>query len=82
MTLCPFLDKLLYLKQVLNVDNQIEVPIEVKFTNQAVKTDELNGLFNFKRIAGVENAILITENILQSSKEYIQVPASLFLLLI
>lgn len=67
---------------ILNVDNQIEVPIEVKFTNQAIKADELNGLFSFKRITGVKNAILVTENTLQSSREYIQIPASLFLLLI
>jgi predicted AAA+ superfamily ATPase len=67
---------------ILNVDNRVEVPIEVKFTNEAVKSDELNGLFNFKRITGVKNAILITEDILQSSREYIQIPASLFLLLI
>jgi len=67
---------------ILRVDEQVEVPIEVKYTNKAVNTDELNGIFNFKRASGVTNAILVTENILQSSTEYVQIPASLFLLLI
>lgn len=63
-------------------DDLIEVPIEVKYTNKAINTDELNGRYNFKRKTGVKNAILITEDILQSGKEYVQIPASLFLLLV
>jgi predicted AAA+ superfamily ATPase len=75
-------DKKYEVDYILNIDNQIEVPIEVKYTSNPVSTDELNGLYNFKRATGAKNAILLTKDILRTSNEYIQIPVSIFLLMI
>lgn len=67
---------------ILAVDNQIVVPIEVKYTNKEINPDKLNGIYNFKRDTGVKNAVIVTEDVLEPGIEYIQIPASLFLLLV
>jgi uncharacterized protein len=60
----------------------IEVPIEVKYTNSDIKKEDINGIINFERVTGVKNAILITKETLRSHEDYVEIPASIFLLLI
>ncbi len=63
-------------------DGSNEVPIEVKYSNQNIKKEEINGLINFKKVTGVKNALVITKNELEVSEEYVKIPASIFLLFV
>ena len=57
-----------------------EVPIEVKFQNRITARD-LDGIINFKRQAGSGTSILLSKDKLSTEREYVAIPASLFLML-
>ena len=67
---------------ILNDKYDIEVPIEVKYTQNSISKDRLTGFFNFKKINNSKNGIVITKNDLNVDKDYVKIPASIFLLLI
>ena len=56
--------------------------MEVKYTNGDIKKGDINGLINFKKITGKDNAIIITKDRFRTKDEYVKIPASIFLLLI
>lgn len=60
----------------------LELPIEVKFKKNISKKDDLNGIYNFKKFTKTSNGFLITKDTFEVTKDYIMIPASLFLLLI
>lgn len=66
---------------IYNDGDQIEIPIEVKFQKKPTKRD-LDGVINFKKQAGVTEALLLTKDTLSVERECIMIPASMFLLLI
>ena len=67
---------------ILYDGNSTLVPIEVKYTNGDIKKEDVNGLINFKKITGKNNAIIITKDKFRIKEEYTEIPASIFLLLI
>jgi predicted AAA+ superfamily ATPase len=67
---------------ILYDGDEILVPIEVKYTNGDIKKEDINGLINFKKITGKKNAIVITKDKFNIKDEYVEIPASIFLLLI
>jgi len=58
-----------------------EIPIEVKFQNN-LSVRDLDGIINFKKFTGVKNALLISKDKLELTRECVVIPASIFLLLI
>lgn len=60
---------------------EIEIPIEVKFTNR-ISNRDLDGIFNFKKYTGVKNGLIISKESLEAVKDYVKIPAYIFLLLI
>ena len=58
-----------------------ELPIEVKFQN-SITTRDIDGIVNFKKQAGVKNALLLSKNKLEINRECVIIPTSMFLLLI
>lgn len=60
--------------------DKIEVPIEVKYKGKITSRD-IDGIINYKRKSGVKNALLITKDTLEINREYVALPASVFLLL-
>ncbi len=61
-------------------DSDIEVPIEVKYRNR-ISSRDIDGIINYKRKSGVKNALVITKDIMGIEREYVSIPASVFLLL-
>ena len=62
-------------------DNDLLIPIEVKYQNQ-IKKDDLHGIIDFKKATKTNRGIIITKNELRVENEAVLIPASLFLLLI
>jgi uncharacterized protein len=63
-------------------DEDILLPIEVKYTSKNTKKEDLQGLFSFKRRSRVENALLLTKNDLTEGDGILRIPVSMFLLFI
>lgn len=66
---------------ILNSAPKMEVPIEVKFKNSITNRD-LDGLINFKKLTGVNSALLVTKDQLEVANECVKIPAAMFLLLV
>ena len=58
-----------------------ELPIEVKFQN-SITVRDIDGIVNFKKQTGVENALLLSKNKLEINRECVIIPTAMFLLLI
>lgn len=62
-------------------ENNSMIPIELKYQNK-ISRDDYYGLIDFKKVSGEKSALLITKNDLSVGTEAVNIPASLFLLLI
>lgn len=66
---------------IFNDGTGMELPIEVKFQN-SISSRDLDGLINFKKYTHTKDALLISKDRLDITSECVEVPASIFLLLI
>lgn len=66
---------------VLYVDGMIEAPIEVKY-RQSINHRELGGIGSFLDATGAEGGLVLSKNELDIKKDYLVIPASVFLMLV
>ena len=66
---------------VLYDENDIEVPIEVKYRTPIPKK-ELGGLYSFQSKVGTKSGIVLSETSLEQKSEYVAIPTSVFLMFV
>lgn len=66
---------------VLYDGNHLELPIDVRFQNRVSKKTDLNGIYRFQKTTGVRMGLLLTKEDMDTTSDYVTIPASIFLLL-